>query len=273
MKLSIFPDERSLARTLARRVAARLKAQPDLVLGLPTGRTPLPLYEELAALHAAGVTDYRRATSFNLDEFAGLPPDHPGSYRAYMGRHLFRHINLPRHRAHFLDGQATNPAAECASFEDAILRAGGIDLQILGIGANGHIGFNEPAPRLSPWSHRVRLTAASRRANAGFFDGDIRRVPREALSMGVATILKARAIVLIATGAGKAGVVARMIEGPITTALPASLLQLHQDVDVLLDERAASRLRKSGVVGPSSRRGSVHEGRRRRTSGEPAGRD
>ncbi len=271
MKLAIFPDERSLARTLARRVAARLRARPRLVLGLPTGRTPLPLYEELAALHAAGATDYRRATSFNLDEFAGLPPDHPGSYRSYMDRHLFRHINLPRRRAHFLDGQARDPIGECARFEDAILHAGGIDLQILGIGANGHIGFNEPAPQLSPWSHRVRLTAASRRANADFFAGDIRQVPREALSMGVATILHARALVLIATGAGKARVVARMVEGPVTTAVPASLLQLHQAVEVLLDEAAASKLRQSGVVGPSSRRGRVHELDRRRTERSRAG--
>ncbi len=264
MKLAIFSDERSLARTLAKRLAVCLRANPRLVLGLATGRTPLPLYEELARLHASGVTDYRLATTFNLDEFAGLPPEHPGSYRSYMETHLFRHVNLPALRAHFLDGQAPDAAAECARFEATILRAGGIDLQILGIGANGHIGFNEPAPRLSAWSHRVRLTAASRRANAGFFDGDLRQVPREALSMGVATIMQARAIVLIATGARKAGVVARTIEGPITTAVPASLLQLHHDVEVLLDDGAASKLRKSGVVGPASRRGRIHElGRRR----------
>jgi glucosamine-6-phosphate deaminase len=267
VKLAIFPDERSLARTLAREVAAHLSAQPRLVLGLPTGRTPLPLYEELAALHAAGATDYRRASSFNLDEFLGLPPDHPGSYRSYMERYLFRHINLPRRRAHFLDGHARDPIAECARFEDAILHAGGIDLQILGIGANGHIGFNEPASHLSPWSHRVKLTAASRRANAGFFAGDMQQVPREALSMGVATILRARAIVLIATGAGKAGVVARMVEGPVTTEVPASLLQLHREVEVLLDDAAASKLRQSGVVGPSSRRGRIHELDRRRWNG------
>ena len=224
MRISVFTNERQLARSLALRVASRLRQTPKLALGLATGRTPLPLYEELAALHASGETDYRQATTFNLDEFVGLAADHPGSYRSYMREHLFRHVNLLARRIHFLDGQAPELDAECERFETAILRAGGIDLQILGIGANGHIGFNEPAPQLSPWSHRVRLTRASRQANAGFFGGALGDVPREALSMGVATILRARSIVLIATGPRKAGVVARMAAGPVTTKLPASLL-------------------------------------------------
>jgi glucosamine-6-phosphate deaminase len=263
VNISVFTNERQLARSLALRLAARLAHTPKLVLGLATGRTPLPLYEELAALHEAGRTDYRRATTFNLDEFVGLPADHPGSYRSYMREHLFRHVNLSARRTHFLDGQASDLQAECDRFESTILRAGGIDLQILGIGANGHIGFNEPAPLLSPWSHRVRLTTASRQGNAGFFGGNLRQVPREALSMGVATILRARSIVLIATGARKAGVVARMAAGPVSTRLPASLLQLHPNVDVLLDAPAAERLRALGLVGPSSRTGRVHELRRR----------
>jgi glucosamine-6-phosphate deaminase len=263
VRISVFTNERLLARSLALRVAARLRQTPKLVLGLATGRTPLPLYEELAALHGAGETDYRQATTFNLDEFVGLSADHAGSYRSYMREHLFRHVNLSPRRIHFLDGQAAALDAECERFETAILRAGGIDLQILGIGANGHIGFNEPASQLSPWSHRVRLTRASRQANAGFFGGTLGDVPREALSMGVATILRARSIVLIATGPRKAGVVARMAAGPVTTKLPASLLQLHPDVEVWLDEPAAERLRAQGLVGKSSRTGRVHELRRR----------
>jgi glucosamine-6-phosphate deaminase len=263
VKISVFTHQQQLARNLAQRVAARLADRPRLVLGLATGRTPLPLYEELAALHTAGRTSYRQATTFNLDEFVGLPATHPGSYRAYMREHLFRHIDVPERRRHFLDGQARDLEGECQRFEEAIRRAGGIDLQILGIGANGHIGFNEPAAWLSPWSHRVRLTAASRRANAGFFGGDVRAVPREALSMGVATILRARAIVLVATGARKASVIARMVAGPVTTRLPASLLQLHPQVDILLDAAAATRLRELGLVGTSSRTGRVHEIRRR----------
>jgi glucosamine-6-phosphate deaminase len=263
VRINVFTNERQLARSLALRIAARLRQTPRLALGLATGRTPLPLYEELAALHAAGQTDYRQATTFNLDEFVGLAADHPGSYRSYMREHLFRHVNVPARRVHFLDGQAADLDAECARFEAAILRTGGIDLQILGIGANGHIGFNEPAPTLSPWSHRVRLTRASRLANAGFFGGTLAHVPREALSMGVATIMRARSIVLIATGPRKAGVIARMAAGPVSTRLPASLLQLHSDVEVWVDAAAAERLRALGLVGPSSRTGRVHEVRRR----------
>jgi glucosamine-6-phosphate deaminase len=263
VRINVFTNERQLARSLARRVATRLAERPALVLGLATGRTPLPLYEELAALHAAGRTSYQRATTFNLDEFVGLPATHPGSYRSYMRQHLFRHLDIQPRRTHFLDGQASDLDRECERFEDTILRAGGIDLQILGIGANGHIGFNEPAAWLSPWSHRVRLTTASRRANAGFFTDGLKGVPREALSMGVATILRAHAIVLIATGAGKASVVARMVAGPVTTRVPASLLQLHPAVDIMLDAAAATRLRALGLVGESSRTGRVHEERRR----------
>jgi glucosamine-6-phosphate deaminase len=265
VKISVFTNERLLARSLARRVAARVADNPRLVLGLATGRTPLPLYEEMAWLHAQDGTDYSRATTFNLDEFVGLPADHPGSYRTYMREHLFRHIDIPPRRTHFLDGQAADLDRECERFENLILRAGGIDLQILGIGDNGHIGFNEPASKLSPWSHRVRLKATSRRANAGFFGGDLGQVPREALSMGVATILRARSIVLIATGARKAAVIARMVAGPVTTQLPASLLQLHNDVDIMLDDAAATRLRTLRLVGSSSRTGRVHEVRRRET--------
>ena len=227
------------------------------MLGLPTGRTPLPLYRALVARHAKGESDYAKATTFNLDEFVGIEPGHPGSYRSYMHEHLFRHVNLSPRRTHFLDGRAADLDAECARFEDSILRAGGIDLQILGIGENGHIGFNEPAPELSPWSHRVTLTLASRRANAGFFGGALRDVPREALSMGVSTILHARAIVLVATGLGKAEIIAKTVTGPVTTRIPASLLQLHHDVEILLDDAAASSLRRDGLV--TRRGGRVHE--------------
>jgi glucosamine-6-phosphate deaminase len=257
VKIRIFKTEDQLAAALARGIVEKLRARPRLVLGLATGRTPLPLYRALVALHTQGASDYAQATSFNLDEFVGLDPAHPGSYRAYMREHLFRHINLPPRRMQFLDGRAPDPEAECARFENQILRAGGIDLQILGIGGNGHIGFNEPAPALSPWSHRVRLTLASRKANAGFFSGKLGDVPREALSMGVATIMHARSIVLMATGNEKADVIAKTVTGPITTRVPASLLQLHHDVEIWLDDGAASTLRREGLV--TQRGGRVHE--------------
>jgi glucosamine-6-phosphate deaminase len=257
VKIRIFRTEDQLAAALARCIVDKLRQHPRLVLGLATGRTPLPLYRALAAQHARGASDYSQATTFNLDEFVGLDPSHPGSYRAYMREHLFRHINLSPRRIHFLDGLAPDLDAECARFENSILKAGGIDLQILGIGGNGHIGFNEPAPALSPWSHRVRLTLPSRKANAGFFDGKLRDVPREALSMGVATIMHARSIVLMATGSEKADVIAKTVTGPVTTRVPASLLQLHHDVEIWLDEHAASKLRREGLV--TQRGGRVHE--------------
>lgn len=243
MKIRIFPTDRAAAAALAGEIVAALRDDPQLVIGLPAGRTPVTLYRELAVRCARGVADFSRATTFNLDEFLGLGPDDPGSYRGSMERHLFSGINIDRARIQFLDGRAPDPEAECARYEAAIEQAGGIGLQILGIGANGHIGFNEPGPWLSARTHRVALTPETRRANAALFGGDPERVPREALSMGMATILRARAIVLLATGRSKAACVERMIHGPLTTELPASFLQLHRHVDVVLDEGAAARLR------------------------------
>ena len=242
MKISIFDNERVLARTLAVRIAAALGQRPALVLGLATGRTPIRLYHELGTLHAHGQADFARATTFNLDEFLGIASDHPGSYRVFMQEHLFSRVNLPPEQIHFLDGAAPDPDAECERYETAIAVAGGIDLQILGIGTNGHIGFNEPGRALEPRTHRVALKASTRRSNAGLFAGDEHKVPTHALSMGMATILHARRIVLIATGKAKAKCVARMVTGNIETRMPASFLLLHRDVELLLDHAAASQL-------------------------------
>ena len=243
MHIHVFPDEHHLARALASRIADHLRREPATVLGLPTGRTPVLLYAELARLAKAGALDLSRASTFNLDEFLGLPPGHPGSYRRFMEHHLFQHVNLSPERIHFLDGAAADADAECRRYEAAIRAAGGIDLEVLGIGRNGHIGFNEPAPGLAALTHRVTLTPGTRESNAQLFGGDASRVPAEALSMGMATILQARRIVLVATGDAKAECARGMIEGPVTTMLPASFLQLHADVDVMLDEAAASGLR------------------------------
>jgi glucosamine-6-phosphate deaminase len=211
-------------------------------MGLPTGRTPIPLYRALVEMFRAGQIDFARATSFNLDEFAGLSPHDPRSYRAFMQRHLFAHLNLPARRIHVPDGAARDVERECLRYERAIDRAGGIDLQILGLGTNGHIGFNEPSKSLVARTHRTRLKPATRRANASLFGGRLSAVPHEALSMGMATILYARRIVLLATGASKARCVARMIEGPVTPRLPASFLQLHRHAEVWLDRSASSDL-------------------------------
>ena len=241
-KVTVFHDERVLARTLAAQLVETIAQKPDLVLGLPTGRTPIRLYHELGALHAKGQADFSRVTTFNLDEFLGVPPEHAGSYRAFMQEHLFSRVNLAEARINMLNGVAPDPLAECIRYERAIAAAGGLDLQLLGIGTNGHIGFNEPARELTGATHRVVLKASTRHSNAALFGGDEASVPREALSMGMATILRARRIILIATGKSKAGCVERAVHGPITTRMPASFLQLHRDVELMLDESAAGQL-------------------------------
>jgi glucosamine-6-phosphate deaminase len=229
-----------------------LAAHPALVLGLATGRTPIPLYRELVRQHVAGRADFSRVTTFNLDEFLGLSATDPRSYRAFMQKHLFDQVNLSPRRVHFLDGTVRpgrEVQRECARYERAIERAGGIDLQILGLGMNGHIGFNEPARSLIARTHSARLKPATRRANARLFGNRLGAVPREALSMGMATILHAKRIVLLATGSTKARCVERMIAGPVTPRLPASFLQLHPNVDVWLDRAAARNL---GIIRPST---------------------
>lgn len=242
IRVTVFPNDRAAARALAKQIAGLVQAKPTLVLGLPTGRTPVRLYHELVSLVAHKQLDLSRIRTFNLDEFAGIGADHPGSYRRFMDDHLFKQAGISNGQVEFLNGAAPDPAAECERYEEAIAAAGGIDVQILGIGTNGHIGFNEPARELQARTHRVRLKPETRRSNAALFGGDAEAVPAEALSMGMATILQARSIVLLATGRSKAGCIARVVNGPLTTKLPASFLQLHHDVEIVLDEGAAQKL-------------------------------
>jgi glucosamine-6-phosphate deaminase len=243
VQLHIFPDDTAMAQAVALRIMKLVAAKPAAVLGLPTGRTPVRLYARLRALFAAGKVDFSRVTTFNLDEFYGLPVDHAASYRSFMDEHLFKHVNLSRRRIHFLNGMDPDAARECRRYEAAIARAGGIDLQILGIGTNGHIGFNEPAAALQSDTHLARLKPETRRSNANLFDGRVAAVPKEALSMGVGTILRASAVILMANGSGKVDAVKATVEGPVTTTMPASLLQLHRQVERILDQAAASKLR------------------------------
>jgi glucosamine-6-phosphate deaminase len=244
VQVSVFEDEGALARELARRITEAIRQNPAIVLGLPTGRTPIRLYDELAR-GSAGRVSWSGVRTFNLDEFVGIPASHPSSYRQFMEEHLFRHVDVSPERIDFLKGTAPDLDAECRRYEAAIVAAGGIDLQILGIGTNGHIGFNEPAPALAARTHRVTLTRETRASNAGLFGGHVDAVPAEALSMGMATILHARRIVLVATGARKASCVQQTIDGPLTTSVPASFLQLHPDAEVFLDRPAAARLESS----------------------------
>jgi len=241
--IEVFDTADDVARAVAARVADALAARPSLVLGLPTGRTPIATYAELRRLHGAGRADFSRASTFNLDEFAGVAASHPGSFRTFMNTHLFESVNVAPDRIHFLNGTAPDLDAECARFEAEIGDAGGLDLQILGIGGNGHIGFNEPGEELVAATHRVTLADSTRRDNAALFGGNPAQVPREALSMGMGTILKAATILLIATGERKAHCIERTVRGPVTTRLPASFLQLHPRAEFYLDRAAASRLR------------------------------
>jgi glucosamine-6-phosphate deaminase len=237
-----YATETDLARALARALVDTIERLPSAVLGLPTGRTPLPLYEELRRLTTEHHVDWSEVRTFNLDEFVGLGSGDPGSYCSFMREQLFDHVNLRPEHIGFLNGRAADLTAECERYERAIATAGGLDVLVLGIGSNGHIGFNEPAESLVAHTHRVRLDEPTRLANALWFDNDLSRVPHEALTMGMGTILRARAIVLIATGEAKADVVGQMLTGNVTTRLPASFLQLHPNVTVMLDRLLADQL-------------------------------
>jgi glucosamine-6-phosphate deaminase len=230
------------AAAAAALVLRHLSTNPRLVLGLPTGNTPIPMYRALVRAYEQGRADFSRATTFNLDEFAGLGKGDAGSYREFMNALLFDHVNLLPGRAHMPNGRAPDWRREVVRYERRIERAGGLDLVVLGIGGNGHLGFNEPGPTLHARTHRVALRPETRRANAHLFGGRWKDVPSHALSMGIGTILTAKHVVLLATGSAKARVVARALTGPVTTRLPASLLQTHPDVVVVLDRDAAAAL-------------------------------
>jgi glucosamine-6-phosphate deaminase len=242
LRIHTFDTEHEVARALAARIAAAIAERPSLALGLATGRSPVGTYAELRRMHAAGEVSFAGVSTFNLDEFVGVDAEHPGSFRQFMQQHLFDAIDVRPERIHFLDGMAADLDAECARYERDIAAAGGIDLQLLGIGGNGHIGFNEPGEELAAFTHRVTLHAGTRRDNAALFGNDASRVPHEALSMGMGTILKTGALMLVAMGERKAQCIERAVHGPLTTKLPASFLQTHRNVELYLDRAAASLL-------------------------------
>lgn len=238
MRILVLESSSAVAAAVARLLARTLRDTPDAVLGLPTGRTMVPVYQALGRLHQRGLADFSRATTFNLDEFLSLRSNHPGSYRTFMRRHLFDQVNMRPGAAHF----PASGSRAARAYDRAIERAGGLDVCVVGIGANGHLGFNEPGPSLEPRTHRVTLQRATRHANAHLFGGQWRNVPATAMSMGIATILQARTVLLIATGAAKRTIVRRALEGAITTRVPASLLQTHPHALVVLDAAAARSL-------------------------------
>ncbi|MBT8074366.1 MAG: glucosamine-6-phosphate deaminase [Xanthomonadales bacterium] len=242
MEIIILKSAASVAAMGAELVQELIRVRPAAVLGLATGSTQLSLYQELVERYLNGEISFRQATSFNLDEYLGVAADDPQSYRAYMDREFFDRVDIDK-RQTFLPvcEQGKNPVRVGPRYERKIREAGGIDLQILGIGANGHIGFNEPSSSLGSRTRIKTLTRQTCEDNSRFFKGDEFQ-PVLAITMGIATIMEARKILLLATGANKAGAVSEMIEGPVTAMCPASVLQMHEHVTVLLDEAAASGL-------------------------------
>ena len=236
----------ALAAECAALIRGRQAAGQTVVLGLATGGTPIPFYEELVRLHREEGLDFSGVTTFNLDEYLGLAPEHPESYRAFMRKHLFDHVNLAPDKTHLPPGivEAGGEDAACADYENSIREAGGIDFQILGIGRTGHIGFNEPGSARDSRTRMVHLDPVTRQDAAPAFGG-LEHVPTHALTMGCATILEARALRLMAWGEKKAGIVREAVEGPVTDAVTASFLQLHDNARFLLDQGAATALRGS----------------------------
>lgn len=241
MEVTIQNSASDAAELAARIIAGELVRKPDLVLGLATGRTMESVYFLLASMHGKQGLDFSLCRTFNLDEYVGLPPEDANSYRYYMNRHLFNSVNVDMKNTRLPNGMALDLEAECADYEKAIEKAGGIDLQLLGIGQNGHIGFNEPLSALTSRTRVQTLSPATIEQNAPSFGG-ADKMPRRAITMGVGTILESRRCLLLATGAAKSDIIAKAVEGPITSMISASALQFHQRCVIILDEAAAAKL-------------------------------
>ncbi len=244
MEVIILKDQKEAAQLGAKIISDLLRAKPELTLGLATGSTSLSLYKELIQLHQKTGLDFSKVTTFNLDEYVGLPSKHPSSYYHYMWENFFQHVNISEYRVHIPDGLAPDIPAFCKQYEASIMAAGGIEIQILGIGSDGHIGFNEPSS--SPTS-RTRIKTLTRQTinnNKKFFN-TAGKVPRHVITMGIGTIMEAEKIILFAYGESKADAIKQTIEGPITSMVPASILQLHPKSILIIDDSAASRLDKA----------------------------
>lgn len=243
MEVVIVPDAAAGGELIAEAMAALLRRKPDALLGVATGSTPLPVYEALAAKVRAGAVDASRARVCQLDEYVGLPTGHPESYRSVVLREVVEPLGLSTESFLGPDGAAQDVLRACQEYDAALAAAGGVDLQLLGIGTDGHIGFNEPVSSLASRTRIKTLTEQTRVDNARFFGGDIGQVPHHVITQGIGTILEARHLVLLATGEGKAEAVAQTVEGPVAAIVPASALQLHPHATVVVDEAAASKLK------------------------------
>ena len=242
MEVIIQSDERSAARLAACLIARELGVKPTLVLGLATGRTMERVYAELVRMHTEEGLDFSLCRTFNLDEYIGLSPEDPRSYHAYMRKHLFDKVNIDPRNTRLPNGTAEDTRAECRAYEAAIKDCGGIDVQLLGLGEDGHIGFNEPLSALFSRTREKALSPRTAEQNADMFGGDPANVPRRAITMGVGTILDCRRGIGLVTGAGKADILAKAVEGPITSMISATAMQLHPRFTMVVDEAAAGRL-------------------------------
>lgn len=245
MRIYREKDYASMSRRAAAVIAAQVVSKPDCVLGLATGSTPVGAYKQLVEWHKQGDLSFAEVRSVNLDEYVGLAPTHDQSYRYFMQDNLFNHVDIAAENTNVPDGLAGDVAAECLRYEEKVAELGYADLQLLGLGRNGHIGFNEPCADFPVRTHLVDLTQSTIEANARFF-ASADDVPKQALTMGVGTIMRARKILIVASGADKADALYQAFAGPVTPEVPASILQLHPDVTLVADEAALSKLMEAG---------------------------
>ena len=240
MEIIIQPDSQKASQLAAKIVADLIKKKNNSILGLATGSTPLLLYKEMIRMHKEEGLDFSKITTFNLDEYVGLPPSHPSSYKSYMWENFFKHINIPEHKIHIPNGNTPDIPAFCREYEGAIMASGGIDLQILGIGTDGHIGFNEPSSSLTSRTRIKTLTEQTIQDNAPFFENE--ELPRHVITMGIGTIMECRQCMMLAFEEKKTDAVAKALEGPVTSTVPASILQMHPEAIIILDEASAAGL-------------------------------
>ncbi len=245
MEVIIQPTYTEMVSVSAGIIRDALRKKPNLVLGLATGSTPIGLYAALTQMHTTEGLDFSAVTTFNLDEYVGIPTSHPHSYHTFMETHLFSAVNIPAENRHIPQSTAVAHAQFCEQYEASIAAAGGIDIQLLGIGTEGHIGFNEASSSLGSRTRLKTLAQSTLEANAPHFGGTVEAVPKMAITMGIGTIMEARQCLLLATGTAKAAAIAQAVEGPITAEVPASVLQMHPRAVLVIDEPAAAQLKRA----------------------------
>ena len=241
MRIYKATDYNDMSRKAANIISAQIIMKPDCVLGLATGSSPVGTYKQLIEWYNKNDLDFSEVTSINLDEYKGLSPEDPQSYRYFMNTHLFDHVNIDKNRTFVPDGLATDPEKACAEYNANIIKQGGIDLQLLGIGRNGHIGFNEPSDHFENETHCVDLTETTIQANKRFFDSE-KDVPKQAYTMGIGTIMRCRKILVVVSGKDKAEILKQVVQGPVTPEVPGSILQFHPDCMIIADEAALSEM-------------------------------